>query len=188
MKKNIIKAVLSLVLFAGIFYACSENNDEKETIKLKSDMTPSPVIDNATIGYLGNDGSFTPINQALLVGYWKYKHNLPEDTTFSTIQILGGTSENGTVIYVVTGRSDNGVVNATSVLKPFGGAGSGMYLMQGSTCTCTSVSCASDTGCQASATNGCVCSSCSGDCKKVSTVETSFARAFAYLKSIGIGK
>lgn len=186
MKKNIIKTLLSLVLFAGIFYACSENSDEKETITLKSNADASPTIGNSTIGYTDN-GAFIAINQAQLVGYWKYKHNLPDDTNFTNIQVIGGTSENGTAIYVVTGRSDNGKINTTSLLKPFGGTESAMYLMQGSTCTCTSVSCASDTGCQASATNGCVCSSCSGDCKKTSTVETSFARVFAYLKSIGIG-
>ena len=186
MKKNIIKALLSLVLFAGVFYACSENSDEKQTITLKSNADASPTIGNSTIGYIDN-GAFVAINQAQLVGYWKYKHSLPEDTNFSNIQVIGGTSENGQELYTVSSRSDNGNINVVSILKPFGSQGSAMYMMQGSTCSCQSISCSSTTGCQASTTNGCVCSACGGDCKKTSTVETSFARVFAYLKSIGIG-
>lgn len=185
MKKKFIKVLLSLVLFAGVFYACSENTDQKETIKLKSDMTPSPVIDNATIGYMDN-GTYVPINKALLVGFWKYKHNLPENTNFTNIHIIGGTSENGEALYVVSSRSESGTVSIASVLTPFGEPGSAMYLMQGSTCTCESTTCSFE-GCDPELTNGCVCSPCNGNCKKTSTVVTHFARVFAYLKSIGIG-
>ncbi|RWX00520.1 hypothetical protein [Flavobacterium cerinum] len=185
--KNFIKALLGLVLFAGILYACSENSDEKETIKLKSDMTPSPVIDNATIGYM-NNGTYVPISQALLVGYWKYKLNLPADTNFTNIHVIGGTSETGQLSYTVSGRSENGTVSVTSVLKPVGEPANAMYMMAGGTCSCETTAC-SWSGCDAQASgSSCYCTSCSGDCKKTSTVETNFARAFAYLKSIGVGK
>ena len=186
MKKNIIKALLSLVLFAGVFYACSENSDEKQTITLKSNADASPTIGNSTIGYMDN-GAFVAINQAQLVGYWKYKFNIPADINFTNIQVLGGTSETGEQSYTISARSESGTISVKSVLKPIGPQTAAMYMMAGGSCKCETTSC-SWSGCDAQASgSSCYCTSCSGDCKKTSTVETNFARAFAYLKSIGIG-
>ena len=184
--KNFIKALLSLILLAGIFYACSENGDEKQTITLKNNSDVPTTIDNSTIGYMDN-GTYVPINQAQLVGYWKYKLNLPADTNFTNIHVLGGTSETGQLSYTVSGRSENGAISVTSVLKPMGAPTAAMYMMAGGTCSCETSSC-SWSGCEAQASgSSCYCTYCSGDCKKTSTVETNFARAFAYLKTIGIG-
>lgn len=184
--KNFIKALLSLVLLAGVLYACSENGDEKQSITLKSNADASPSIGNSTIGYMDN-GAFVAINQAQLVGYWKYKLNLPDSANFTNIQVLGGTSETGQLSYTVSGRSENGTISVKSVLKPVGAPSAAMYMMAGGSCSCETTSC-SWAGCDAQASgSSCYCTSCSGDCKKTSTVETNFARAFAYLKSIGIG-
>jgi len=177
--KKFTKIFLLLFVIAGIVYACSENTEERSDVTLKANE--NPTIAGATIGYNDDNGSYVVITQDQLTAYWKYKFDIAEDVNFIDFMVLGGTSDTGDQSVIIRGRSDDGTINIASVLKPMGGSQNGMYLMAGGTCKCETNTC-SWSGCEASSSGGsCYCSSCSGDCKKTSTVETSFSRVFSYL-------
>lgn len=179
--KNFIKVLLSLTLLAGILYACSENSDEKETIRLKSDITSSPTIDNNTVGYIDDSGNFVAISETLLIAYWKHKYDIAPDVNFIDVHILGGTSETGDALYIVRGKSEDGTINIGSVLK----LENGLLILDGRSCKCGA--CSTWSGCEPLVTSsGCSCSLChEGGCKNYPIQDIQIASVFGLLESLG---
>lgn len=152
---------LLLIIFAAIS-ACKEV-DSNELLLIEE----KGVLGNE-IGKISEDGSYHKFNAESLRQF--ILESLEEDSFDSeSVKIIKVFSENaGKHFYAINVHNVDHTINMSIGLTYDDTRG--CFYVSG-TCRCESTSCAQSNGCEAQAMgNECICSACSGDCRKLTEV------------------
>jgi len=164
------KIFFTLTFLITAFIACSQNNN---------DINFENPFENE-IGFINSDTEeFQSITKEQLVNYWKDTFEIESNKSFEDFEIRELRDvETGDKYYTLQTISESGEISITNEVS----FNENRILMNKKTCKCESQSC-NFSGCDASLFPGgsgrCQCSTCSGDCKKTSTVVSDFTAVFS---------
>lgn len=177
MKRNIFSlTIMALLLGAGAFFINScAREDEHEPTGQTAQSVPAGMIPKAggTLGYLDESGTFQSISNDALHAFYRSILHLPDAVTFGPYGFEAQNTTGSQPRYVVRVYSTDGRYRVASTVQRYGATSYAFMQAGTTTCTCESVSCANNWGCNADVFGGnCSCTSCDGDCKKTSTASS----------------
>lgn len=177
MKKRIFSlTIMTLLLGMGVFLpnSCTREDETDPAVQTAQPASAGMVPKaGGTLGYLDESGAFQPISNDELHAFFREVLKLPASVSFGPYAFEAYTGTGSAPRYVVRVYSTDGRYRVASTVYPYGGNSFAFMQAGTTTCSCESVSCASNWGCNASLFAGeCSCSSCDGDCKKTSTASS----------------
>ena len=130
------------------------------------------------IGFISSKtGNFVEVNKTQLESNWKKIFDLDESVKFNDFRVIKSNyADTNNEYYTLKTISEGGTISIATKLTV--DQQNQLMILDTKTCKCESVTC-SWSGCDASLENdNCMCSSCTGDCKKTSTVTNDLTEAF----------
>lgn len=156
-----MKNLIIILVFLAMFTSCKEGEEV---------VINEQVAFENNIGFISSKtGEFVKVNKNQITSYWKQTFEIDDKVNFDDFKIIKGKyTDTGEDFYLLKTINTEGTISiATKVTVD---NKKNALLMDGKSCKCESVSCTWN-GCDASYSgDNCICSSCSGDCKKTSTV------------------
>lgn len=160
-----------------------EKRDNPAQNAAHKETPTSNIINKAAggIGYLDEGNQFVPVSENALKAFFRHILHLPDDMGLQDHTLLEQYDPGQqNYVYAIKMISADQTLRIGMEVQPYAGG----YIVNagtaGTTCTCKTVSCSSNWGCDSEVIGGaCKCSPCTGDCEKTTTTTSSLSiRAF----------